>query len=121
LAVERAFRSPNPARIDNTLIKALARAYGWQKLLDNGTYASVAEIAKPEQINPSYVGRVLRLTLLAPDIVQAILDGSQPTALQIEALLKPMPLEWDRQHKVLAQHHASDAYVGAMESRSIRG
>jgi hypothetical protein len=79
----------------------LARAFRWQKLLENGTYASIAEIARAEEINDSYVSRLLRLTLLAPDIVEAILDGRQGTGLQIEALTKPMPVEWERQRASL--------------------
>ena len=93
---------PRGARIDNTLVKALARAYRWQKLIENGTYASIAEIARAEQINDSYVSRLLRLTLLAPDILQAILDGRQVVGLQIEALFKPMPVEWERQRQQMA-------------------
>ena len=88
---------PRRAQIDNTLVKALARAYRWQQLLERGTYASIAEIARAEQINDSYVSRLLRLTLLAPEIVEGILDGRQASGLQIEALLKPMPVEWERQ------------------------
>jgi hypothetical protein len=88
-------------RIDNALVKALARAYRWQRLLEDGTYASVAEIAKAEQINDSYVSRLLRLTLLAPDIVERILDGRQPQGLQVEARLKPMPIEWVKQRKLV--------------------
>jgi hypothetical protein len=88
-------------RSDSALVKALARAYRWQKLLENGSYASIAEIARAEQINDSYVSRLLRLTLLAPEIVEAILDGRQRTGLQIEALLKPMPVEWERQGAVI--------------------
>jgi len=61
--------------IDNVLVKALARAFRWQKLLDRGAYSSIKEIAAKEKIDPSYVGDVLRLTLLAPDIVEMILDG----------------------------------------------
>jgi hypothetical protein len=87
-------------RIDNTLVKALARAHRWQRLLENGTYASIAEIAKAEQINDSYISRLMRLTLLAPEIVDAILDGRQPAGLQIDALLKPMPVEWVKQREL---------------------
>ena len=64
--------------IDNVLVKALARAFRWQKLLDRGVYTSIKEIAAKEKDDPSYVGDVLRLTLLAPDIVEMILDGRQP-------------------------------------------
>jgi hypothetical protein len=93
---------PRRVHIDNTLVKAFARAFRWQKLIENGIYASIAEIARAEQINDSYVSRLLRLTLLAPDIVEAILDGRQVAGLQIEALLRPMPVEWERQRQQMA-------------------
>src|SRR5215207_5979239 len=70
--------APPRARIDSTLVKALARAHRWKRMLESGEYASVAELASAERINPSYLCRVLRLTLLAPDLVEAILDGTQP-------------------------------------------
>jgi hypothetical protein len=66
-------------------------------MLENGTYATIAEIAAAEKINGSYVGRVLRLTLLAPDIVEAILTGRQPTGLQLDRLLRPFPVGWPDQ------------------------
>jgi hypothetical protein len=66
----------------------------------NGTYASIAEIARAEAITDSYVSRLLRLTLLAPGIVEAILDGRQAAGLPIETLLKPMPVEWEKQRKL---------------------
>jgi hypothetical protein len=83
--------------IDNVLVKALARAFRWQKLLDGGVYSSIKEIAAKEKIDPSYVGDVLRLTLLAPDIVEMILDGRQPPALQFEQFRKSFPFEWQAQ------------------------
>ena len=64
--------NPHP---DGVLVKALARAWRWQKLLDRGVYSSVTEIAEAERISKSYVSRILRLTLLAPDLVEAILGG----------------------------------------------
>jgi hypothetical protein len=66
-----------PRRTDNTLVKALARAFRWKRMLESGEFATIAELAEREGIAPSYMTRVLRLTLLAPDIVEAILDGKQ--------------------------------------------
>jgi hypothetical protein len=63
-------------------------------MLESGTHATIAEIAAAENINESYVGRVLRLTLLASDIVEAILSGQQSAGLQIEHLLRRLPVEW---------------------------
>ena len=66
-----------PRRTDSTLVKALARAFRWKRMLESGEFATIAELAEREGIAPSYMTRVLRLTLLAPDIVEAILDGQQ--------------------------------------------
>jgi hypothetical protein len=90
---------PRPG-IDNTMVKAIARAHRWKRLMESGRFASVTELAEAEKINQSYLCRVLRLTLLAPDIVEAILDGRQPAGLQMDALLRPFPSEWmaQRQH-----------------------
>lgn len=85
------------ARIDNTMVKALARAHRWKKQLDTGRFQTVQDLAEAEKINPSYIARVLRLTLLAPDIVEAILDGRQPAGLQLDDLLAPFPVEWGAQ------------------------
>jgi hypothetical protein len=89
------------ARIDNTMVKALARAHRWKKQLDSGRFQTVQDLAEAEKINPSYIARVLRLTLLAPDIVEAILDGRQPAGLQLDDLLAPFPVEWARQREAL--------------------
>ena len=85
------------ARIDSTLVKALARAFRWRRMLEGGMVSTVGEIATREKINKSYVSRVLRLTLLAPDIVEAILDGRQPVGVTLPMLMGPFPVEWDRQ------------------------
>ena len=79
------------------MVKALARAFRWKRLLDGGRYASISEIAAAEKIDRGYLGSILRLTLLAPDIIEMILDGRQPEALGLPVLLKPFPLEWARQ------------------------
>ena len=75
--------APVTRHIDNAMVKAIARAFRWREMLESGEYATIREIATAEKINESYVGRVLRLTLLAPDIVEAILDGRQPVGLQL--------------------------------------
>jgi hypothetical protein len=92
---------PVRRHIDNAMVKAIARAFRWREMLENGTHATIAEIAAAEKINDSYVGRVLRLTLIAPDIVEAILDGRQPPQLQLDRLLKPFPNEWSLQRTAL--------------------
>jgi hypothetical protein len=82
---------------DGTLVKALARAWRWQRMLDEGVYTSVSEIGDAENISKSYVSRILRLALLAPDIVEAILVGRTDQALMLEKLERPLPASWDEQ------------------------
>jgi hypothetical protein len=82
---------------DGTLVKALARAWRWQRMLDEGVYISVSEIAEAEGIGSSYVSRVLRLTLLAPDIIENIFEGRIPGRASLAHLVKPFPVEWERQ------------------------
>lgn len=84
-------------RTDSTLVKALARAFRWKRMLESGKFATIAELAEREGIAPSYMTRVLRLTLLAPAIVEAILDGRQGPAMTLARVLEPFPLEWKRQ------------------------
>jgi len=84
-------------RADPTLVKALACAHRRNRLLESGTYASISELAAAEKIDRGYVGRILQLTLLAPDIVEAILDGRQPPDLTLPMLMRPFPMEWQRQ------------------------
>lgn len=87
-----------PRRTDCTLVKALARAFRWKRLLESGEFATIAELAEREGIAPSYMTRVLRLTLLAPDIVEAILDGRQRPKIEFARVLHGMTLEWADQH-----------------------
>lgn len=79
---------------DNTLVKALARAFRWKRMLESGEFATIGDLATREGIAPSYMTRVLRLTLLAPDIVDAILDGKQGPKITLAQVLEPFPLEW---------------------------
>ena len=88
---------PTASRIDNTMVKAIVRAHRWREMLESGRYATLRDLAKAEAINKSYLGRVLRLTLLSPTIIEAILEGSQPAALELDDLLKPFPIDWDQQ------------------------
>ena len=81
-------------RTDNTLVKALARALRWKRMLESGEFVTIAELAEREEIAPSYMTRVLRLTLLAPDIVEAILDGKQGPAVTLARVLGPFSAEW---------------------------
>jgi hypothetical protein len=90
---------PTPAhpRIDNALLKALARAHRWRRMIEGGEYASITELAKAEGVNQSYACRLLRLTLLAPEIVTTILNGRQNSDVMLKQLLKPLPVRWEEQ------------------------
>jgi hypothetical protein len=91
--------APLVRRIDNAMVKAIARAFRWREMLENGSHVTIAEIAAREKINESYVGRVLRLTLLAPEIVEAILGGRQPADVTLAVLMKPFAVEWTEQRR----------------------
>ncbi len=82
------------------MVKALARAFRWQRFLENGQYATIEEIAKAEKINTSYISRILRLTLLSPEIVEMILDGRQPTSMTLKSLQKSFPGDWEAQRQM---------------------
>lgn len=92
-----------PRRPDGALVKALARAFRWKRLLESGEFATVSELAEREGIAPSYMTRVLRLTLLAPDIVEEILDGKQGPEVTLARVLEPFPMEWTRQVALFRQ------------------
>ena len=79
--------TPPRPRVDNTLVKALARAHRSNRLLESSRYDSAAELAAAETVNPSSVSRVLRLALLAPDIVEAIVEGRQAGGSEAAVLL----------------------------------
>jgi hypothetical protein len=98
-------RKPQP---DGALIKALARAWRWQRMLDEGLYGSVMEIAKAERISKSYVSWILRLGLLAPVIVEDILEGRQQEALLLESLRHGWPANWAAQRSHLHSLNVRD-------------
>jgi hypothetical protein len=95
--------APAKRRPDETLIRALARAHRWKRLLEEGKFRSAAEVAGAESVTRSFVNRLLRLTLLAPDIQEAILDSRQPKELQLEELTRAMPSGWGEQRQII--HH----------------
>ena len=97
IAADRSILAPPRPRIDSTLVKALARAHRWNTLPETGRYGSAAELAAAEKINPSYVSRVLRLTLLAPDLVEAIVEGRQADGIEATLLLQPFSADWAEQ------------------------
>jgi hypothetical protein len=86
-----------PQRMDNTLVKALARAFRWKRMLESGEFATIAELAEREGIAPSYMTRVLRLTQLEPAIIEAVLEGRQGGDVTLARLMEPFPLSWSDQ------------------------
>ncbi len=87
---------------DPALVKALARAFRYQRMLDVSKYRSIGEMAAAEKLDRGYLGRLLQLTLLAPDLIQAIMDGREPAGVTLTILMEPFPAEWGEQRAVLA-------------------
>lgn len=98
---------------DPALLKALARAFRWKRLLEDGHYASVSDIARAEKLDRTYVGDVLRLTLLAPDVVEAIVEGRQPAEMTLPVLLKPWSVGWTAQFAAIVGPTPSERHASA--------
>ena len=103
-----------PTRADPALVKALARAFRYQRLLDEGRYASISEMAAAERIDRGYLGRVLQLTLLAPDIVEAILDERHAAELGLPKLMRLIPVDWPGQRAAFADATHQEPPPGAL-------
>lgn len=88
--------------VNDALVKALARAFRWKRMLDSGGFSTIAELAQREQIAAPYLARVMRLSFLAPDIVDAILNGRQPQGLTLESLRVQLPDDWECQRILLS-------------------
>ena len=82
---------------DDTLIKALVRAHRWRRRIESGQAKSITDLAEQEGVTDAYVCRLLPITCLAPDIVEAILDGRQPKGLRLAEVLGNGPLAWEEQ------------------------
>jgi hypothetical protein len=97
------------ALIDNAMVKLLARGHRWHRKLFDGTHASIEDMAKSENISPSFVSRILRLAYLSPTVIEAILDGKYPAQLTMKDLMEPFPMEWDAQarHFGIESNHAA--------------
>jgi len=96
--------APRP-RVDNAMVKALARAFRWRRMLDIGVHATIEDLARSKGIAKTYISRILRLTLLAPEIIEVILDGRQPVDFQLDDLLDGFPLDWVGQRGLLADRY----------------
>ena len=91
------------ALIDNAMVKLLARGHRWHRKLFDGTHASIEDMAKSENISPSFVSRILRLAYLSPTVIEAILDGKYPAQITMKDLMEPFPMEWSMQEKIFLQ------------------
>ena len=90
-------------KADNTLVKALARAFRWKRMLESGEFATIAELAEREGIAAPYLTRTMRLSHLSPDLVESILDGRQPRHLTLEVLRQPLSEDWSEQKRALGE------------------
>jgi hypothetical protein len=99
----QAFASDNPMHPSHqeALVVAIARAHRWQKLLDDGKFESISELARQVGLDVSFAARLMRLTLLAPDIVEAILMGEEPSGLSLTMLTKVRSVIWTEQRMEL--------------------
>jgi len=88
---------------NDVLVVAIAKAYRWQEQLESGEYASLEDLAAASGVDRTYVGRILRLTSLAPEIVEAILAGDEPDGLSLRQLQKELPTRWNGQHEMWCQ------------------
>ena len=87
--------------LQKPLLLALARAHRWRRLLEQGRFTTITQLAARLSVDSSYIGRILRLTLLAPDIIEALLTGQEPSGLSLERLTKTLPLDWEKQKEKL--------------------
>ena len=85
-------------KLDNTLVKALARSFRWKRMLESGEFASISELAEREGIAFTYMARLMRLSLLSPELVDAVMDGHQPANITLANLMDPFPADWKVQH-----------------------
>ena len=97
-----------PRRTDNALVKALARAFRWKRMLESGEFASISELAEREGIAFTYMARLMRLSLLAPEIVDAIMEGRHPESVTLANMMDPFPLDWKEQRIRFLQTGTSD-------------
>ena len=90
------------------MVKALARGFRWREMLEAGAHSTIKELAAAERIAETYVGRVLRMSLLAPDIVESILAGKQPPETTLYTWMKAFPVDWDSQREMRERVGASE-------------
>ncbi|MGV8986063.1 MAG: hypothetical protein ACOH2H_07260 [Cypionkella sp.] len=89
--------TPKESSGSSTVVKALARAFRWKKMIESGAFTTIGDLAAHEKIAPTYMTRVMRLTLLAPEIVEGIVQGRLGNGMGLADLLEPFPAEWKTQ------------------------
>jgi hypothetical protein len=97
--------APRP-RVDNAMVKALARAFRWQRMFESGRYANLTELAAAEKVTLPYLTSILQFAHLAPDLVEMLLDGRQPAGLTLREVLSNLPIEWAEQRFSFARQSA---------------
>jgi hypothetical protein len=108
-------------RMDSAMVKAIARAYRWRQMLESGACSTIGEIAAAEQINETYVGRVLRLSLLAPEVIEIILAGRQPPDMGVATLMRPIPVIWKEQRDIYQVKSPRPPHSCSEGSSGIKG
>ena len=87
----------SPGTVQTAIVQALARAFSWAEVLESGQVRSISDLAMNLDVDNSYVARILKLATLAPDIVEAIMNGEEPPGLSLAKLTKTFPTDWDEQ------------------------
>ena len=87
----------SPSDVQAALVQALGRAFAWLQAIESGEFRSVSDLARGLDVDNSYVGRILKLTTLAPDIIEAILNGDEPSGLSLAQLIRTFPMDWEQQ------------------------
>jgi hypothetical protein len=98
IKIERPQNSTAAIEVSESIARALAKAYRWRDLIENGQYDSITDLAKAQNVNQSYACRLFKLTLLSPSIIEAALDGRLPPRLGLNEIVKPLPAVWAEQH-----------------------
>jgi hypothetical protein len=97
-----------PKALNVPLITSIAKAWLWQDQLESGKYKDLEDIAQANQVDRSYVGRILQLTSLAPDIVESILEGGEYSELSLRDFRKGIPVLWEEQRRVFGPKGSSE-------------
>ncbi len=87
----------SPSDVQAAVVQALGRAFSWSEAMERGAFRSVSDLARNLDVDTSYVARILKLTTLAPDIIEAILNGEEPSGLSLAQLIRTFPMDWEQQ------------------------